>query len=266
MSERTHYPAGVPCWVTGLQRDPQAGLDFYGPLFGWDFEDGLVPDDGSAPYSLARLRGREVAGIAPLPPGQDVPPAWITEVRVDDVDVTAGNVTEAGGTVLSGPMDMGIGRLVVIADPAGAVICGWEARGREGAQLVNEAGAWAMSLLWTPDPEAAAAFYRTVFGWETEAFGSMTLFRLPGYVGGEPSQPVPRDVVAVMAPLQEGTPRWDVDFWIDDADAAAVMAAESGGTLVQEPFDAPPFRRAVIRDPQGAAFSVSQLVSHPVPG
>ena len=263
MSERTHYPAGVPCWVTGLQSDPRAGLAFYGPLFGWEFEAGPAAADGGDPYFLARLRGSEVAGIAPLPPGQDVPPAWITEVRVDDVGATARRASEAGGTVLSGPMDLGVGRLVVIADPAGAVLCGWEARGREGAQRVNEPGAWAMSLLHTPDPDGAATFYRDVFGWEAEAFGPVALFRLPGYVGGESSQPVPRDVVAAMTPLQEGAPRWDVDFWIDDADAGAARAADSGATLLREPHDAPPFRRAIVRDPQGAAFSISQLVTPP---
>ena len=259
MSEREHYPDGVPCWVTGLQRDTQAGRDFYGRIFGWDFQRGPEPEHGDEPYFLALLRGREVGAIAPLPDGQDTPPAWITEVRVGDATATAARVAEAGGAVLWGPADMGVGRLVVIADPAGAVICGWEAGGREGAQLVNEPGAWAMSMLQTPDPEGAAAFYRAVFGWETEAFGPMTLFRLPGYVGGEPSQPVPRDVVAVMAPLQEGAPRWDVNFWIADADAAAEVTARSGGTVLQEPHDDPPFRHALLRDPQGATFSVSRL-------
>lgn len=262
MSERTHYPAGVPCWVTGLQRDPRAGRDFYGRLFGWELEEGPV-SGGGEPYFLARLRGREVAGVAPLPAGQDAAPAWITEVRVDGADAAAERVVGAGGTVLWGPADMGIGRLVVIADRAGAVICGWEPDGREGAELVNEPGAWAMSLLRTPDPGGAAAFYEAVFGWRTEAFGPMTLFRLPGYVGGEPGQPVPRDVVAVMAPVREGTARWDVDFRVDDADAATEFVARSGGAVLVEPYNAPPFRHAVLRDPQGATFTVSRLVSSP---
>jgi predicted enzyme related to lactoylglutathione lyase len=35
MSERDHYPTGVPCWVETLQRDPRAAQRFYGSLFGW---------------------------------------------------------------------------------------------------------------------------------------------------------------------------------------------------------------------------------------
>jgi hypothetical protein len=74
----------------------------------------------------------------------------------------------------------------------------WQLGEHRGAEVVNEPGAWAMSLLSTPDAEAATAFYGAVFGWQTEDFGGATMLRLPGYVGGEPQQPVPRDVVAVM--------------------------------------------------------------------
>ena len=31
--------AGVPCWVDTSQPDPEAATDFYGGLFGWEFED-----------------------------------------------------------------------------------------------------------------------------------------------------------------------------------------------------------------------------------
>lgn len=44
-----------------------------------------------------------------------------------------------------------------------------------------------------------------MFGWTTEIFdtggGEVELFRLPGYLGGEPQQPVRRDVVAVMVEM-----------------------------------------------------------------
>jgi hypothetical protein len=51
-----------------------------------------------------------------------------------------------------------------------------------------------------------------VFGWTTETFdtggGEVELFRLPGYLGGEPQQPVRRDVVAVMVEMDShGLPK-----------------------------------------------------------
>ena len=64
-----------------------------------------------------------------------------------------------------------------------------------------------MSHLEAPDPAAAAAFYGTVFGWTTETFGegadAITMFRLPGYVGGEPQQPVSREVIATMSAMRD---------------------------------------------------------------
>jgi predicted enzyme related to lactoylglutathione lyase len=257
MSERDGYPHGVPHWTTCLVRDLDRATDFYGRIFGWDFD--MSPDHG---YAVATLRGREVAGIGTVAAaGADARPGWITEVRVDDAPAAADAVSRAGGSVLAGPMDMSPASvLTVVADPAGALLCATQPLGRAGAQLVNEPGTWTMSALSTPDPSAVAEFYRDVFGWEREQFGAMTLWRLPGYVGGEPSQPVARDVIAAARP-SDGPPRWDVDFRIADADAAARAAYDAGGTVVAEPADedSVPFRQAVLADPDGAVFSVSQL-------
>lgn len=257
MSERDGYPHGVPHWTTCLVRDLDRAADFYGRVLGWDFD--ISPDDG---YAVATVRGREVAGIGTVAAaGPDAQPGWITEVRVDDATAAADAVIRAGGSVLAGPMDMSPASVLsVVADPAGAVLCATQPVGRAGAQLVNEPGTWTMSALSTPDPSAVADFYRDVFGWEREQFGPMTLWRLPGYVGGEPSQPVPRDVIGVAQP-SDGAPRWDVDFRIADADAAARAVRDAGGTVVAEPADqdSVPFRHAVLADPDGAVFSVSQL-------
>jgi predicted enzyme related to lactoylglutathione lyase len=257
MSERDGYPHGVPHWTTCLVRDVDRAADFYGQIFGWDFD--ISPDHR---YAVATLHGLEVAGIGTLAAaGAQPQAAWMTEIRVDDAAAAADAVIRAGGSVLAGPMDMSPASvLTVVADPAGAVLCATQPVGRAGAQLVNEPGTWTMSALSTPDPSAVADFYRDVFGWESERFGPMTLWRLPGYVGGEPSQPVARDVIAAARP-SNGPPRWDVDFRIADADAAARAAHDAGGTVLVEPADqdSVPFRQAVLTDPDGAVFSVSQL-------
>jgi predicted enzyme related to lactoylglutathione lyase len=257
MSERDAYESGVPCWVTTLQPDPEAAAGFYGAVFGWEAE----PAGG---YLVARLRDRPVAAIAPLPPGVEPapPPAWITHVSVADADAAADAATAAGGTVLA-RVDQPAGRSVVVADPDGAPFCLWQPGERHGAELVNEPGAWSMSRLDTPQPERAAAFYGALFGWTTEAFDlgetTFTMFRLPGYVGGEPEQPVSREVVATMAPAEDGSARWGVDFWVGDVDAATDAAQRAGGRAVVAPFDIPIGRSAVLADPAGAVFSISQV-------
>ena len=119
-----------------------------------------------------------------------------------------------------------------------------------------------MSALATPDPAGAEAFYGELFGWQTEPFGDgMWVWRLPGYVGGVPGQPVPRDVVAALMLTPAPQPAaWSVDFWSADAGAAADAAPRLGGAVIEPPFEAAPFRRTVLAAPDGAAFSVSQLL------
>lgn len=255
MSERSEYPAGVPCWVTNVVRDLPAARAFYENLFGWTTE-GDSADDAS--YAVARLRGRDVAGLAADAESR----GWSTEIAVDDLAAAVARATDAGGTVLQEPMDFDpIGKLAVLADPAGAAFGLWEPGDRRGAELVNEPGAWSMSALRSPDPEASIAYYGAVFGWKPEPFGPATMFRLPGYFGGEPQQPVSRDVVAVLIP-SGSAPVWAVDFWISDVHAAVAKVEELGGSVVVPAHDRqPPFRQAVLADPEGGTFSISQFLA-----
>ena len=265
MTERDGYQPGVPCWVAAVQPEPERAVSFYSELFGWAVED-LMPPGSQGRYFLCKLRGRDVAAIvsphgAPPPPG----PTWATYVWVDSADAAAERAAAAGGSVVGAPFDSpGGGRVAVLADPSGAVFGVWQPGERRGAQVVNEPGAWSMSLLSGADPERAKAFYGDLFGWVTETFAlgeaEMTLWRVPGYVGGEPQQPVSREVVAAMAPASDGPPRWSVDFWVADADGAAGRAAALGGEVLAGPYDVPGFRQAALADPHGATLTVSQLV------
>jgi uncharacterized protein len=275
MTERDGYEAGVPCWVDTAQPDPDAAMRFYGGLFGWEFDGPgpmAGPGGGDPPglYFVAQLRGRDVAGVSSQPSEGATPtPAWNTYIWVDSADDTAKSVENAGGSVVVAPFDVPpAGRIAVLADPQGAVFCAWEPKDRRGAQIVNEPGAWSMSALNARDPDGAKAFYGEVFGWTTESFdmgsGEFTMWRLPGYEGGEPGQPVSREVIGVMMPMgdqfpDEVPPHWSVNFWHADADGAAAKAAELGGEVRVEPHDTPGFRETVLVDPAGATFSVSQL-------
>jgi uncharacterized protein len=267
MSQRDAYEPGVPCWVDTLQPDPDAAVAFYAGLFGWDFgAPGEMPGDPPGRYYVAQLRGRDVAGVGSLPAGsQPLPPSWNMYVCVDSADDAASAAQRAGGTVLVEPFDAPpAGRMTVIADPTGAPVCAWQPGLRQGAQLINEASAWAMSQLRTPEPEQAAAFYGAIFGWTTETFGAgagaVTMFRKPGYVGGEPAQPVSREVVATMAAANGGEPaRWSADFWVADVDAVVSSATRLGGRTIAPPFPGPVGTTAVLADPSGVSFTVSSV-------
>ncbi|MGH3830364.1 MAG: VOC family protein [Pseudonocardiaceae bacterium] len=251
MAQRTSYPQGRPNWVDLQTTDPDAAKSFYGQLFGWRYDEGPMPQGGV--YSMAMKDDGAVAAIAPQPPGlaaQGVPPRWNTYLAVDDVDAVVARVEPAGGKLLMAPFDvMEAGRMAVALDPTGAAIALWQAHQHIGATRVNEPGAVAWNELRTDDETAAVAFYQQVLGLTTGTMdfgeGAYTLFK-----SGE-------DTVAGVTAPPAGVPsHWHVYFAVEDASDVARRASELGGTVVNGPMDTPIGAMAMLRDPQGGAFSI----------
>lgn len=263
MTQPHHYPPGVPCWVDTWQSDPQTAVGFYGALFGWRFDEPRpMPGGLEGQYLIARRDGLAVAGIGQAPSSLTAA-VWSTHICVDSIEETIARIVSAQGAVLVGPLEAGPdGRQALLADADGVAFCIWQPGDRAGAQLVNEPGAWAMSALHTPNRERAEAFYTTVFGWtlQAEPQAPFALWRLPGHVGGENDQSMPRDVVAAMTTIEPNgqiPPHWAVNFKVEHVDTVAERAAELGGTLVMAPMTTPGFRNAVIADPGGGVIAVS---------
>jgi uncharacterized protein len=279
MPERDGYIPGVPCWVDTSQRDPEAAVDFYSGLFGWEFED-VMPPGSEGEYFIARLRGGSVAAVGSIPEAAPQTAMWNTYIWVESADETASKVRDAGGSVVMEPFDvMDAGRMAVFTDPEGAAFCVWQAKENKGAQIVNEHGSLNFNGLNTRDVEGAKAFYGSVFGWTTLALpGGAEMWMLPGYgdylerdnpdlrkqtaEAGGPEGFV--DVVASINPIPDDQPdtpaHWSVTFAVEDADATAEKATELGGKVIVLPFDAPWVRMTIINDPQGATFIASKFV------
>jgi len=269
MPEREGYIPGVPCWVDTSQPDPEAALDFYRGLLGWDFEN-VMPEDSGTKYFMGRLRGGDAAAVGSIPEGAPRAATWNTYIWVESADETASKARAAGARVLMEPFDiMDAGRMAVLTDPEGAVFLLWEAKTHKGAKVVNEHGSLNFNGLATRDPEGAKAFYGAVFGWTTlsPGYGDHLEESSPGLREQMGAMGAPEgfiDVVAALNPIADddsGTrPHWSVTFAVDDADATAAKATELGGEIVAGPMDAPWTRMAVIKDPQGATFIASQFV------
>ena len=275
--ERDGYIAGVPCWVDTSQPDPDAAAEFYGGLFGWEFEDAM-PAGSEGRYLIARLRGGDVAAVSSLAAGAPSQASWNTYIWVEDADEAAARAREAGGSVLSEPFEvMDAGRMAVLADPEGAAFSVWQARAHRGARIVNEPGSLNFNVLNTRDPEVAKRFYGALFGWTTLYLGSGEFWTLSAY-GDYLEELTPgvrertaemgaagfEDVVAAITPIagdDADTPaQWSVTFSTDDADATAAKAADLGGTVLVAPVDAPYSRLTVLRDPREATFSATAFV------
>jgi uncharacterized protein len=298
MPERDGYIPGVPCWVDASEPDPEAAVDFYGGLFGWEFED-VIPPSGEGRYFIAWCEatgssifgtsgdrhGGDVAAIRSIPEAAPPTAMWNTYFWVDSADETASKVRDAGGSVVMEPFDfMSACRMGVLTDPEGAAFGVWEAKEHNGARLVNDPGALVFNNLNTRDIDGARSFYGSVFGWQTGSIGGGAEgWTLPGYGDWLEREHHPNlrrqmaeaeapdgfeDVVASIIPIADDTPaHWSVTFAVGDADATAAKAAELGGKVIVPPFDAPwstskyTIRVAVLGDPQGAMFSASKFLS-----
>jgi uncharacterized protein len=134
MPERDGYIPGVPCWVDASEPDPQAAVDFYGALFGWEFRD-VTPAgaEGSCFIAWRETRGwslfdmsgeprtGNVAAITSMPEDAVPRAMWNTDISVAGADEAAGKVHDAGGGVVVEPFDFAdAGRTAVVTDPEGA--------------------------------------------------------------------------------------------------------------------------------------------------
>ena len=254
MSTRTTpWPAGVPCWADLTVPDVAAAQAFYGEVLGWSFADSGEDYGG---YVIAQVGDAAAAGIGPLPQ-EGMPAAWMLYLASDDVVTTAAAITENGGTVLLPPGDVGpMGRMLVAADPSGAVFGVWQHGVHIGSGVVNEPGGITWEDLRSTDPEAAKAFYAAVFGWGTAPLEGAG----PDYAtfsrAGEEN---PLGGMGGMMGAPEGTPsHWLVYFAVADADAAVAAAEGGGGAVLAPPFDTPYGRMAALRDPAGGVFWVAQ--------
>lgn len=267
MGENTRaYPHGVPCWIDVEQADARAGADFYGALFGWEFQEVVSPQDGRS-YLLARLHGLEAAAIGQGETGA----GWVSYIACDDIEATCELIERRGGRVLIAPDHGEDGRGATCADPQGAVFRLWQAGTHAGSQVVNEPGAWNFSDLHTPDGDAALAFYGEVFGWRVDPQLGAGMIRLPGY-GKHLSETVDPDIYErqqfapagfedVICGLTESADAaaWLIRFTVEDRDATVAQAEQLEATI-ESLTETEWTREAVIVDPQGARFIISQLV------
>jgi predicted enzyme related to lactoylglutathione lyase len=257
MAEVTSYRQGTPSWLDLGTTDTSAARDFYRRLFDWEYEVGGAE---SGNYIQARLRGRAVAGMYELMPemtAQGVRPNWTVYLDVEDADDVARRISDAGGTVRMGPMDvLDQGRLLVAADPTGATFGCWQARNHRGSGLVDEPGTLTWVELLTRDADRARQFFVDVFGYRVETMPTedddtpYTVFFLEDRgIAGLMAMPgeVPSEMPA----------HWMTYFAVDDVDAALDRGRQAGGQVVYGPVDMPSVGRfAGLQDPQGAHFAI----------
>ena len=253
MADAKTFVVNAPAWVDLSSTDAAASRDYYSKLFGWKVE--LAPDPDAGGYALAKLDGKNIAGIGPTQSPQG-PSAWMVYVGTRDADVVAKKVEAEGGKVIAPPFDvLKSGRMAVFQDPTGAFISVWQPKEMNGFDILAKPSSYAWSELNARGIEKAKQFYRKVFGWGEkvspmgEGQGDYTEFKLGDEsIGGgmEMNPMVPNEVPSY----------WLVYFGAADVDKTHQKAVGLGAKELLPPSDFPGGRFSILTDPQGAAFGL----------
>jgi uncharacterized protein len=107
---------GALVWNELQSPDLDASGSFYGDLFGWQVED--FPGMAERYVSIKNGEANNGGMRDVTPPA---PPSWLTYFGIEDVEAGLAKVDELGGMKLAGPIDIGIAKIAVVADPQGAV-------------------------------------------------------------------------------------------------------------------------------------------------
>lgn len=255
MSDTTLTPAGTPVWCFLETPDVSVATAFYTQLFGWEHD----PENGRF-----LLNGKIAAGIIEAPDG--ITAAWRVALSTHDATGTVEAIRTAGGIVTSGPTDLtGAGVLVSALDTAGAEVSFWEAEGRDGFEVMHEAGAPVWFENWTLDYAAAVPFYQAAAGWTPTSNGPAYTLNGPYTESSAGIQDVRAAAPSAMLAWEaevvaNGRSTWIVDFSADGSDGFEAFAARVTALAgsVPHPAGSDPDVVTALRvvDPTGASFGV----------
>lgn len=241
------YTPGRFVWRELLTSDVEDARRFYGELFGWNWS--AMPMEEGRVYWVGRLGEQGILGVMGLM-GSPVP-AWMSYLSVDDVDGATARVTELGGVVHMGGMDIpNVGRFSVVSDPTGATAYLYRDHAGDAEVTVDRPplGSFCWETLSTTDPEAAMAFWQELAGWSRSDFAGMATMNAA------------TGPVADVQLAQEGVPSHFMTFVaVADLDATVARVAGLGGSVIAPLIPVPGVgRMGILRDPQGAVLGVFQ--------
>lgn len=252
MPTRETAPIGAPCWVDLISSDTSRVREFYTSMFGWEAEE---PNEDFGGYFNFTKNGVRIAGCMQAQPDEPTGNVWTIYLATSDAAKTVELAGASGGPVLVPATPVAdLGSMGVVSDPDNAVIGLWQPGAHKGFGIVGEPGTPSWFELYTRKYEDAVAFYREVFGWETEVVSDTDQFRYTVQKHGDDWLAGIADATAM---LPEGVPaHWAVYFGVEDTDAALEKVTSLGGHVVTPAEDTPYGRLATVADPNGAAFKL----------
>ena len=248
---------GAFTWCELLTTDTAAAQAFYKKIVPWT----AVPFAPDGSYTVFNNRaGAGVAGLMTLPAAakqMGTPPNWMMYIGTPNVNDTAVRIAQLGGRVVKQPDDIpNTGRFAVVQDPYGATFGIYTPKTPGPAKEKPGLGDFSWFELYTPNPDGAWNFYRSLFGWEKTSamdMGDMGVYQMFGRGGGIPNG-------GIMKPPPGAPAAWMPYALVQDAKAAAAAAAANGAKIINGPMEVPGgdwIAQGI--DPQGAMFAVHSL-------
>jgi len=121
-----HIPVHPVVWTEVPVTDIEAAIAFYGTVFGWE-----MTLDTSGPNPMAMFPSQDGAGVAghlyPGTPAKGGAGNTIHFAVPDNLEAAMERCRDAGGTVISPPISLPVGRFAYVADPDGNSIGLFEA-------------------------------------------------------------------------------------------------------------------------------------------
>ena len=257
-------PKGSFIWYELMTGDPEGATEFYQAVVGWKISgkaDGpnagidyrhIARDDGGSAGGMLTLTDEMCAGGAH--------PSWAGYLFVADVDAEAAAIAAEGGTVLMPPISIDVGRFAMVTDPQGIPFYIMTPTPPPGMEEMKSDvyDRWApqrvsWNELYTPDLEAAKAFYAKHFDFEFNSSMPMGDFGDYCFIdhAGE-------GIGAMMKrPPHVPVPGWNYYIRVPDIDAAKATVEAKGGKVLNGPMEVPGGDWVINgMDPQGAAFAL----------
>ncbi len=109
-------------WHELAAPDWRQAWEFYQALFAWEHAASIEMGAGNTYWMFQRAGGTgPIGGFYNLAATSAAPPRWLCYIRVPDADQAAETVARAGGSIVSGPLDVpGGDRVAAGVDPQGA--------------------------------------------------------------------------------------------------------------------------------------------------
>ncbi len=247
------------CWADLRTADTSAAKQFYGDLFGWEYDE-LLGTDETGLYYLATLDGLRVAGLAELTTPQiqsELPAYWNSYVCVKNLGDCLSRCMELGAATMMDIVEIAnLGSMAMLREPDGASFSLWQPEEHFGLQVMHQSGSACRFELVSMKVEASIKFYGSAFGWQAETSDDE-----PAYTKLRRALPAEgEDLVGGMMAIQpdwgDVTPNWAEYFQVDSVDATLAKVLDLGGEALHEPIDISNERLLALRDPQGGVFAL----------